>query len=79
MESISTDPIQQQQSTTAQPGLADTVRRIVTNYLKTTRNLKQSKLYDMVLGEVEPPMLQALMEYTRYKQSKAAQILGLSR
>lgn len=82
METLSSESsVQQeaQQESQQAVSLTDTVRKIVTNYLKTTKNLKQCKLYDMVLSEVEPPLLQALMEHTRYNQSKAAQILGLSR
>ena len=35
--------------------------------------------YDLVLSEVEGPLLQAVMEYTRYNQTRAAQMLGLNR
>ena len=40
---------------------------------------KASSVYDMVLGEVEPPLLQAVLKHTRNNQSKAARMLGLSR
>ena len=36
-------------------------------------------LYDMVLGEIERPLLATLLEYTRGNQSRAAAILGLNR
>ena len=35
--------------------------------------------YDRVLAEVEEPLLRAVMEITRYNQSKAARLLGMSR
>jgi Fis family transcriptional regulator len=38
-----------------------------------------SELYEMVLGEIEQPLLATLMEYTRGNQSRAAAILGLNR
>ena len=38
-----------------------------------------SELYEMVLGEIEQPLLLTLMEYTRGNQSRAAAILGLNR
>ncbi len=36
-------------------------------------------LYQMVLGEVEWPLLEVVMKYTGGNQSKAAKILGLNR
>jgi len=36
-------------------------------------------LYDLVLAEVEAPLLTAVMAYTRQNQSKASEILGLNR
>lgn len=36
-------------------------------------------LYDLVLGEVEEPLLKAVMNYSRGNQSKAAGILGINR
>jgi Fis family transcriptional regulator len=36
-------------------------------------------LYDKILENVEAPLLRTVMEQTRYNQSKAARILGMSR
>lgn len=36
-------------------------------------------VYELVLNEIELPLLQAVMKYCRYNQSKAAQVLGLNR
>jgi Fis family transcriptional regulator len=36
-------------------------------------------LYDMVLSEVEAPLLEAVMQKARSNQSRAAQMLGLNR
>lgn len=36
-------------------------------------------LYQLVLSEVEIPLLQAVMEYSRGNQSKAADVLGINR
>ncbi len=35
--------------------------------------------YDLVISEVEAPLLRAVMEYTRGNQTRAAQMLGLNR
>ena len=36
-------------------------------------------LYEMVLGEVEQPLLKAVLDFTRGNQSKAADVLGINR
>jgi Fis family transcriptional regulator len=36
-------------------------------------------LYDLVIGEVERPLFQAVMDYTQGNQSQAAGILGINR
>lgn len=59
--------------------LINNVYQVVANYLKTNKNSSLSNLHAMLLNEVEPPMLQALMEHTGYNQSKTALLLGLSR
>ncbi len=38
-----------------------------------------SNLYDLVQREVEPPLLEIVMQVTRGNQTKAAAILGLNR
>ncbi len=40
---------------------------------------KPSELYEMLLQEVEPPLLRHVMDYSRGNQSKAARILGINR
>ena len=36
-------------------------------------------LYDLVIGEVERPLFEAVMDYTQGNQSQAAGILGINR
>lgn len=36
-------------------------------------------LYNLVLAEVEKPLLEIVLEYTQGNQSKAAKVLGVSR
>ena len=38
-----------------------------------------SNLYDLVLREVEPPLLDIVMKFTRGNQTRAAIILGINR
>ena len=38
-----------------------------------------SELYDTVLAEMEIPLLEKVLEYTRGNQTRAAEMLGLNR
>ena len=49
------------------------------SYFKNLNGHKPAEIYRMVLGEVEPPLLRAVMEYTDGNQTLAADMLGLNR
>ena len=49
------------------------------SYFKSLNGHKPADIYRMVLGEVEPPLLRAVMEYTEGNQTLAADMLGLNR
>jgi Fis family transcriptional regulator len=55
------------------------VRLAVKDYLARLDADDVSSLYSMVINEVERPLIQAVMEQCGQNQSKAAQMLGLSR
>jgi Fis family transcriptional regulator len=59
--------------------LREAVDLFVRRYLDEMDGEMSTDFYTLVLSEVEAPMLQAVMEYTRYNQTKAAQMLGLNR
>lgn len=59
--------------------LRDCVERAMDNYFKHLDGQPVSEVYEMVLAEVEAPMLEVVMKYTRHNQTKAAQVLGLNR
>ncbi len=59
--------------------LSEHVRLAVTDYLARLGQDQVSDLYSMVLNEVERPLIQAVLEQCGQNQSKAAQMLGLSR
>lgn len=59
--------------------LSEHVRLAVMDYLARLDGFEVSNLYAMVINEVERPLIQAVMEKCGHNQSKAAQMLGLSR
>lgn len=67
------DTIKQEQ------GLQDLVYGLVSRFLVENKNKPINDLYDMILAEVEPPLLQAVMEKRRGNQLQAAKMLGISR
>jgi Fis family transcriptional regulator len=59
--------------------LHDSVRQSLENYLTRLKGDLPSNLYELILAEVEAPLMAAVMEYTKGNQSRAAVVLGLSR
>ena len=59
--------------------LHDSVRQSLENYLSQLKGQTPNNLYELILAEVEAPLLAAVMEYTKNNQSRAAIVLGLSR
>ena len=51
----------------------------IDRYLTNLDGQLTTDLYALVLAEVEPPLLEAVMEYNRNNQSKAAAMLGINR
>ncbi|PWK52970.1 DNA-binding protein Fis [Pleionea mediterranea] len=66
-------------SVTEQPTLRESVNTAIKNYFDSLDGQTPSELYDMVLAEIEAPLLERVMDYTRGNQTKAAIILGLNR
>jgi len=51
----------------------------LSKYFKDLNGHQPTNLYDFVIGEVEAPLLQSVMEYTEGNQTIAADILGINR
>ncbi len=62
----------------AQP-LYQSVSKALTRYFDQLEGQSVTGVYDMVLAEVEKPLLQAAMVYVGYNQCKAAVLLGINR
>lgn len=58
--------------------LHDSVRQALENYLSQLKDTP-SDLYQLIMAEVEAPLMECVMDYTKNNQSRAAIVLGLSR
>ncbi|BFM05395.1 DNA-binding transcriptional regulator Fis [Halioxenophilus aromaticivorans] len=59
--------------------LRDCVKESIDNYFKHLDGQDVANVYELVMAEVEAPLLEVVMSYTRHNQTKAAEILGLNR
>lgn len=59
--------------------LRDCVEQAMDNYFKHLDGQEVTNVFDLVMAEVEAPMLEIVMKYTRHNQTRAAQVLGLNR
>jgi Fis family transcriptional regulator len=55
------------------------VKHSIRRYLYELDGTQPSEMYDLVLRQVEQPLLEAILEHTKGNQSKAAEYLGLNR
>ena len=59
--------------------LKEAVARALQNYFDRLEGFTPANLYNMVLEEVEIPLLEIVLRFTRGNQSRAAILLGISR
>jgi Fis family transcriptional regulator len=59
--------------------LRDNVDRALQNYFTHLDGQPITDLYQLVLAEVEAPLLESVMSFTKDNQTKASAILGLNR
>lgn len=59
--------------------LASCVEQAMRTYFQQLDGQPATEIYQMVLNEIEAPLLKAVMEYTRDNQTKASEVLGLNR
>lgn len=58
---------------------ASSIQRSLQNYFAQLDGEEPADLYNMVLAEMEAPLLRVVMRYTNWNQSRAAKLLGISR
>ena len=59
--------------------LSGTIKSMMEDYFNDLDGTPPADLYQMVLQEIEQPLLESVLHYTRGNQSKAAIVLGLNR
>ena len=65
---------------TQDDSMSQLVAGLVKNYLNSVNHKDPNlNLYELLLETVEAPLFRTVMEMTRYNQSRAARVLGVSR
>ncbi|MEE9354622.1 MAG: helix-turn-helix domain-containing protein [Methylococcaceae bacterium] len=59
--------------------LANCARQAVEAYLTQLNSLNVTDVYELVMCEVEKPLLEVVLQHVEQNQTKAAQVLGISR
>jgi Fis family transcriptional regulator len=55
------------------------VQNTVSRYLQDMGNTTPENLYQMLLAEIEPPLIEEILKSTGGNQSRAASMLGITR
>ncbi len=72
-------PVANRDSESTRATLSESVGQAARRYLEDIRDTENCNLYDVFLGEMERPLLREVLLWTGGNQSRAAQMLGLSR
>ncbi|MDB2461421.1 DNA-binding transcriptional regulator Fis [Gammaproteobacteria bacterium] len=59
--------------------LREFVRQEVQEYFKKIDGYPIDQVYSLVIGEVEKPLIEETIKYCKGNQSKASELLGISR
>lgn len=59
--------------------IRDSVRRSINRYFKDLNGHQPQELYKMVLQEMEPPLLEVVMDRAGGNQTLASEMLGINR
>ena len=75
-ESLAEAPVQ---AAASEPSLSDAVEAAVKNYMEAMESQEITDLYELVLSEIEAPLLASVMKRIGHNQSRASTMLGLNR
>jgi Fis family transcriptional regulator len=59
--------------------LADSVKRCLERYFKDMDGEKPTSIYEMVLKNIEKPMIETVLGHAKGNQTLAAEMLGINR
>jgi len=79
VEALSADELLRVDAARTKEPLRECVRDALTHYFRQLDGYDACDLYDLVMSEVEAPLLESVMEYTRGNVTRAATILGINR
>ena len=79
METIEQKETSSFEITSQQSTLRESVEQAMKNYFSQLENEKPTDIYNLVMAEVEAPLMESVMAYTQGNQTKASQVLGLNR
>src|SRR5690606_28647828 len=71
--------LEQHLNTPGQQTLRGSVEQAQNNYFAHQEGAPVTDVYNMVLAEVEAPLLETVMNYVKGNQTKASELLGLNR
>jgi Fis family transcriptional regulator len=77
--SVETDTDTPTENTSDSTLLRDCVCSVLTNYIDELEGHQISGLYELVMNEVEAPLLETVMDHTQGNQTKASLMLGINR
>ena len=77
-EALTVSVLNSQSQVTNKP-LRDSVKQALRKYLTQIDAQDVNDLYELLLADVEHPMLDMIMQYTRGNQTRAANMLGINR
>ncbi|MGP1956702.1 MAG: DNA-binding transcriptional regulator Fis [Arsenophonus sp. NC-PE1-MAG3] len=75
---LTVSTVNSQDQITQKP-LRDSVKQALKNYFSQLNNQDVNNLYELVLSEMEKPLLDMVMQYTRGNQTRAALMLSINR
>ena len=61
------------------PHIEECIRDSLEVYFKDLRGVEPAAMYEMILGVVEKPLLDVVMQHAEGNQSRAAEWLGINR
>jgi len=69
----------QNERTENESGLSSNIRTSLSQFLNDLDGENPGNIYDMVLQQIEQPLLELIMHHVDGNQSKAAEFLGINR